>query len=64
VCPPSTREAQALIDKGALVVDIRDTPRSPPAQGPRRHRRRPRLLEFKADPTAPSHDPQFRTDAR
>ena len=59
----STAEAQALIDKGALVVDIRDSAeiaasgKVPGAIAVGRG-----LLEFKADPTAPSHDPQFRPD--
>ena len=59
----NTAEAQALIDKGALVVDIRDSAeiaasgKVPGAIAVGRG-----LLEFKADPTAPSHDPQFRPD--
>ncbi len=59
----NTQEAQALIDQGALVVDIRDSAeiaasgKVPGAIAVGRG-----LLEFKADPTAPSHDPQFRPD--
>jgi len=59
----NTAEAQALIDKGALVVDIRDSSeiaasgKVPGAIAVGRG-----LLEFKADPTAPTHDAQFRPD--
>jgi len=59
----NTQEAQALIDKGALVVDIRDSAeiaasgKVPGAIAVGRG-----LLEFKADPTAPTHDPNFRPD--
>ncbi len=59
----NTAEAQALIDKGALVVDIRDSSeiaasgKVPGAIAVQRG-----LLEFKADPTAPTHDPNFRQD--
>ena len=56
-------EAQALIDKGALVVDIRDSAEiaaSGKVRGAVAVGRG--LLEFKADPTAPTHDPQFRQD--
>ena len=59
----TTAEAQALIAKGALVVDIRDSSeiaasgKVPGAIAVGRG-----LLEFKADPTAPSHDPQFSPD--
>jgi rhodanese-related sulfurtransferase len=59
----TTAEAKALIDKGALVVDIRDSAeiaasgKVPGAIAVQRG-----LLEFKADPTAPTHDPNFRPD--
>ena len=56
-------ETQALIDQGALVIDIRDSAEiaaSGKIKGAIAVGRG--LLEFKADPTAPSHDPQFRQD--
>ena len=56
-------EACAMIADGALVVDIRDSAEiavSGKVRGAVAVGRG--LLEFKADPTAPSHDPQFRPD--
>ena len=56
-------EARAMIAAGALVVDIRDSAEiaaSGKVKGAVAVGRG--LLEFKADPTAPSHDPQFRPD--
>lgn len=56
-------EARAMIAAGALVVDIRDCAEiaaSGKVKGAVAVGRG--LLEFKADPTAPSHDPQFRPD--
>ena len=56
-------EARAMIAEGALVVDIRDSAEiaaSGKVKGAVAVGRG--LLEFKADPTAPSHDPQFRPD--
>ena len=55
--------AKALIEAGALIVDIRDSAEiaaSGKVKGAIAVGRG--LLEFKADPTAPSHDPQFRQD--
>ena len=52
-----------MIADGALVVDIRDSAEiavSGKVRGAVVVGRG--LLEFKADPTAPSHDPQFRPD--
>jgi rhodanese-related sulfurtransferase len=55
--------AAAMIDKGALVVDLRDsaeiaaTGKVPGAVTVSRG-----LLEFRADPDVPSHDPAFRKD--
>jgi rhodanese-related sulfurtransferase len=56
-------EAKTMIAAGALVVDIRDSAEiaaSGKVKGAVAVGRG--LLEFKADPTAPSHDPQFRPD--
>ena len=52
-----------MIAAGALVLDIRDSAEiaaSGKVKGAVAVGRG--LLEFKADPTAPSHDPQFRPD--
>jgi len=59
----SPGDAKALIEQGALVVDVRDgtevlaTGKVAGAVAVQRG-----LLEFKADPGAPSHDPEFRRD--
>ena len=56
-------EAKAMIAAGALVVDIRDSAEiaaSGKVKGAVAVGRG--LLEFKADPTTPSHDPAFRLD--
>ena len=56
-------EAQGLIAAGALVVDLRDSAEiaaSGKVKGAVAVGRG--LLEFKADPAAPSHDPAFRQD--
>jgi rhodanese-related sulfurtransferase len=56
-------EAKALMAAGALVVDVRDgtevaaSGKVPGALAVSRG-----LLEFKADPEAPTHDPAFRRD--
>ena len=56
-------EAKALMTAGALVVDVRDgtevaaSGKVPGALAVSRG-----LLEFKADPDAPTHDPAFRRD--
>jgi rhodanese-related sulfurtransferase len=58
----SPDEARDLIAKGALVVDVRDG--TEVAQGKVKgavHAQRG-LIEFKADPEMPSHDPAFRKD--
>ncbi len=58
----SPEEARDLIAKGALVVDVRDG--TEVAQGKVKgavHAQRG-LIEFKADPEMPSHDPNFRKD--
>lgn len=58
----SPEEARDLIAKGALVVDVRDG--TEVAQGKVKgavHAQRG-LIEFKADPEMPSHDPAFQKD--
>jgi rhodanese-related sulfurtransferase len=56
-------EAAALMQAGALVVDVRDgteVAASGRVRGAISVSRG--MLEFRADPAAPSHDPAFRTD--
>ena len=58
----SPEEARDLIAQGALVVDVRDG--TEVANGKVKgavHAQRG-LIEFKADPEMPSHDPAFRKD--
>ena len=55
--------ARALIAEGALVVDLRDGTEVAASGKVKGAVHVPRgLLEFKADDTAPSHDPAFRKD--
>ena len=59
----SAEEARDLIAAGALVVDVRDGTEvlaSGKVKGAVHAQRG--LLEFKADPEMPSHDPEFRRD--
>jgi rhodanese-related sulfurtransferase len=58
----TAEEARDLIAQGALVVDVRDG--TEVAQGKVKgavHAQRG-LIEFKADPEMPTHDPAFRKD--
>lgn len=58
-----TAAAQALIDDGALLLDIRDAPeldRIGRADGS--HHVPRGMLEFRADPNSPFADPEFRFD--
>lgn len=60
----SREEAAALMAKGdALVVDVRDTPEvqaSGKVAGAKHVSRG--MLEFRADPDSPYHDPDFKRD--
>ena len=59
----SPAEAQALIAQGALVVDVRDGTEllaSGKVKGAVHAQRG--LIEFKADPDVPTHDPAFQKD--
>ena len=59
----SAEEARDLIAAGALVVDVRvgtEVLASGKVKGAVHAQRG--LLEFKADPEMPSHDPEFRRD--
>jgi len=56
----SAKEATALIEKGALVVDVRDAPElqsGGKVKGAVNVSRG--MLEFKADPKSPYHSPAF-----
>lgn len=59
-----TASAQKLIaEQGALLLDVRDAPElaaSGRAEGS--HHVSRGMLEFRADPDSPYHDPEFRTD--
>src|ERR1043165_9947389 len=57
----SVSEAQAMIDKGdALVVDVRDAPELAPGGKVKGAVNVSRgMLEFRADPESPYHDPRF-----
>ncbi|MDJ0628389.1 MAG: rhodanese-like domain-containing protein [Rhodobacter sp.] len=55
--------AQALIDDGALLLDIRDAPELERVGRADGSHHVPRgMLEFRADPDSPFHDPEFRRD--
>lgn len=56
-------EARRLIGEGALVIDVRDAPEvetSGKVAGAKHVSRG--MLEFRADPGTPYHDPDFRKD--
>lgn len=59
----SPDQARGLLASGALLVDVRDAPevvRDGKAAGALNVSRG--MLEFRADPDSPYHDPQFRKD--
>lgn len=59
----STAEAQAMMAKGALLLDVRDAPELEAMGRATGSHHIPRgMLEFRADPTIPSHDPELRQD--
>lgn len=59
----SAAEAQELIAKGALVVDVRDAPEVEKTGKVAGAVHIPRgMLEFRADPESPYHDPHFAKD--
>lgn len=56
-------EAQRMVDDGALLLDIRDTPELDRTGRATVAHHVPRgMLEFRADPASPFHDPEFRAD--
>ena len=59
----STAEAQALMAKGALLLDVRDSAELEQTGRAAGSHHIPRgILEFKADPSLPSHDPELQPD--
>ena len=55
--------AQEMAAEGALLLDIRDAPELEKAgQAVGAHHVPRGMLEFRADPDSPFHDPQFRRD--
>ena len=56
-------KAQALINEGALLLDVRDAPELEKAGRAVGSHHVPRgMLEFRADPDSPYHDDEFRRD--
>lgn len=58
-----TARAQALMEEGALLLDIRDAPeleKNGRAEGS--HHIPRGMLEFRADPESPYYDPELRKD--
>jgi rhodanese-related sulfurtransferase len=59
----SPADARELIDKGALVVDVRDAPELQQSGKIAGALHVPRgMIEFRADPGLPSHDANFTKD--
>jgi rhodanese-related sulfurtransferase len=57
------KRAQELVAQGALLLDVRDAPELERAGRARGGHHIPRgMLEFRADATMPSHDPEMRPD--
>lgn len=55
--------AQALIDEGGLLLDLRDAPELEKTGRAVGSHHIPRgMLEFRADPDSPFHDPQMKKD--
>ena len=55
--------AQALIDEGALLLDVRDAPELERTGRAEHSHHIPRgMLEFRADPDSPFHDSQMQPD--
>ena len=58
-----TAAAQALIDQGALLLDVRDAPELDRAGRAVNSHHVPRgMLEFRADPDSPFADPELQRD--
>ncbi len=58
-----TAAAQALIDEGGLLLDVRDAPELEKMGRADGSHHIPRgMLEFRADPASPFHDPQMQRE--
>ncbi len=56
-------QAQALVAEGALLLDVRDAPELQASGRAAGSHHIPRgMLEFRADPDTPFHDPELRFD--
>jgi rhodanese-related sulfurtransferase len=59
----TTAEAERMIAEGALLLDVRDAPELAATGKAAGSHHIPRgMLEFRADPTSPSRDPELRPD--
>ncbi len=59
----STTDAQDMLAKGALLLDVRDAPELEAMGRAAGSHHIPRgMLEFRADPTSPYHDPELQQD--
>lgn len=59
----TTAEAQEMIARGALLLDVRDAPELEASGRAVGSHHIPRgMLEFRADPTSPYHDAELRQD--
>ena len=59
----SIDQAQALVAEGALLLDVRDAPELQASGRAAGSHHIPRgMLEFRADPETPFHDPELRFD--
>lgn len=57
------QSAQAMLGDGALLLDVRDAPELTNSGRAAGSHHVPRgMLEFRADPDSPYHDPEFRRD--
>lgn len=60
----TTAQAQAMMANGALLLDVRDAPELEAAGRAVGSHHIPRgMLEFRADPTSPYHDPKLSPDS-
>lgn len=58
----SAAEAQKMMAEGALLLDVRDAPELAGGRAQGSHHIPRGMLEFRADPSLPSHDPELRPD--
>jgi rhodanese-related sulfurtransferase len=59
----TTEQAEKMMAEGALLLDVRDAPELAASGKAAGSHHIPRgMVEFRADPTSPSHDPELRPD--